>query len=143
MQRIRSVHDGRYHYIRNFTDGPTFASLNRYKEKCFPILPLMRDLHAQGKLTGPPAVLMEMRGPSEELYDTQADRDEIQNLVKSARAEDREALMRLRAALDTWIMETGDRGAVPEPPEVVAPFEKEMDAWFGTPSWFVPSKEKR
>ena len=42
---------------------------------------------------------------------------------------------RLRAALDAWIVETGDRGAVPEPPEVVAPFEKEMHDWFGTPAW--------
>jgi arylsulfatase A-like enzyme len=142
VQRIRSVHDGRYHYIRNFTNGPIFASLNRYKEKCFPILPLMRELHSQGKLSGPPATLMEMRGPSEELYDTQADRDEIHNLVKSSRAEDHEALLRLRAALDTWITETGDRGAIPEPPEIVAPFEKEMDAWFGTPAWFSRTSGK-
>jgi arylsulfatase A-like enzyme len=135
VQRIRSVHDGRYHYIRNFTEGPTFASLNRYKEKCFPIMPLMRELHAQGKLGAAPAALMEMRGPSEELYDTQADRDEIRNLVNSSRVEDRDALLRLRAALDTWMTETGDRGAIPEPPGLVAPFEKEMDAWFGTPAW--------
>jgi arylsulfatase A-like enzyme len=135
VQRIRSVHDSRYHYLRTFTDGPTFASLNRYKEKCFPIIPLMRELHAQGKLTGPPATLMQMRGPSEELYDTQADRDEIHNLVDSKKTEDREALLRLRAALDTWMTETSDRGAIPEPAEVLAPFTKEMHDWFGTPAW--------
>jgi hypothetical protein len=83
---------------------------------------------------------MEMRGPSEELYDTQADRDEIHNLVKSSRAEEHDALVRLRAALDTWITETGDRGAIPEPPEIIAPFEKEMDAWFGTPSWYSSAR---
>lgn len=143
VQRIRSVHDARYHYIRNYTDGPTFASLNRYKEKCFLIYPLMRHLHAQGKLTGPPRELMERRGPSEELYDTQADPHEIRNLVRSSRAEHREALTRLRAALDTWIAETGDRGVFPEPPEVVAPFEKEMHDWFGTPSWYLQSKGKQ
>jgi len=32
--------------------------------------------------------------------------------------------------------ETGDLGQWPEPPEVVAPFEKEMHDWFGTPSWY-------
>jgi arylsulfatase A-like enzyme len=143
VQRIRSVHDARYHYIRTLSDGPTFASLNRYKEKCFIIIPLMRELQAQGKLTGPPAALMEMRGPCEELYDTQADRDEIYNLVESSRTEDHEALLRMRAALDTWITETGDRGAIPEPPEIVAPFEKEMDAWFGTPSWYSSTRGKR
>jgi N-sulfoglucosamine sulfohydrolase len=134
-QRIRSVHDARFHYIRNYTNGPTFASLNRYKEKCFLIMPLMRELHAQGRLTGPPAELMARRGPSEELYDIQADRHEIRNLIDSDAPEHRAALRRLRAALDTWIIETGDRGAIPEPREVVAPFEKEMHDWFGTPAW--------
>jgi arylsulfatase A-like enzyme len=138
VQRIRSVHDERYHYIRNYTEGPTFASLNRYKEKCFLIYPLMRELHAAGKLTGPPRELMERRGPSEELYDPQSDPHEIRNLLHSRRREHQEALARLRAALDTWISDTGDRGAVPEPPEVVAPFEREMHEWFGTPAWYRP-----
>ncbi|MDZ4852499.1 MAG: sulfatase [Pirellulaceae bacterium] len=135
VQRIRSVHDARYHYIRNYTDGPTFASLNRYKEKCFPIYPLMREMLAQGKLSGAPLQLMQRRGPSEELYDTQLDRHEINNLIESDASEHRDVLLRLRSALDTWITETGDRGVVPEPPEVVAPFAREMHDWFGTPAW--------
>ncbi len=135
VQRIRSVHDARYHYLRNYTDGPTFASLNRYKEKCFLIYPLMRELHSQGRLSGPPLELMERRGPGEELYDTQSDPHEVRNLIHSDQPGHREALQRLRAALDTWISETGDRGAFPEPPGVVAPFEKEMHDWFGTPAW--------
>jgi hypothetical protein len=36
------------------------------------------------------------------------------------------------------MIETGDRGAFPEPREVVAPFAPEMDAWFGTPQWYRP-----
>lgn len=142
VQRIRSVHDARYHYIRTFTDGPTFASLNRYKEKCFLIIPLMREMYAQGKLTGPPRDLMEHRGPCEELYDTQADPHEITNLVTSSKAEDHDALIRLRAALDAWMIETGDLGATPEPTEIVAPFEKEMHDWFGTPAWHHPPSGK-
>ncbi len=135
VQRIRSVSDGRYHYIRTFTDAPTFASLNRYKEKCFLIIPLMRRLEAEGKLEGASAALMKMRGPGEELYDTRVDPYEIRNLANSDDQEAHDALLRMRAALDAWIVETNDRGAVPEPPEVVAPFAKEMDAWFGTPAW--------
>lgn len=135
VQRIRSVHDTRFHYIRTFTHGPIFASLNRYKEKCFPILPLMRAMQAQGTLSGPPLALMQRSGPCEELYDTQADRDEITNLADSPQPEHRAALIRLRAALDTWIVETGDRGAIPEALEISAPFAQEMDAWFGTPDW--------
>lgn len=137
-QRLRSVHDGRYHYIRTFTEGPTFASLNRYKEKCFPILPVMRELHAAGRLSGPPLELMERRGPCEELFDLESDPHEIRNLAASGQPEHREALVRLRAALDAWITETGDLGARPEPREVVAPFAQEMHDWFGTPAWALP-----
>ncbi len=136
VQRVRSVHEERYHYIRNFTAGPTFASLNRYKEKCFPILPVMRQMEARGELAGPAAALMAMRGPGEELYDTQDDPHEVTNLAASTRPEHRAALTRLRAALETWIVETGDRGQWPEPPKVVAPFAREMHDWFGTPEWY-------
>jgi arylsulfatase A-like enzyme len=138
VQRIRSVHDERYHYTRTFTVGPTFASLNRYKEKCFLILPVMRDLHARGKLHGPALELMQRTGPCEELYDTSTDRDEIHNLLESSQPGHREALVRLRAALDTWIVETGDRGELPEPASLIAPIEREMDQWFGTPTWHRP-----
>ena len=136
VQRIRSVHDTRFHYIRTFSTGPTFASLNRYKEKCFPIIPLMRELHAQGKLTGAPRELMERSGPCEELYDLQSDPHEVRNLIASHDSMHVDALVRLRAALETWMIETGDRGHIPEPPEVVAPFAKEMHEWFGTPAWW-------
>ena len=134
-QRIRSVHDPRFHYIRTLSTGPTFSSLNRYKEKCFPIYPLMRQLLAEGKLTGAPLELMQRTGPSEELYDLRSDPHEIKNLAASTQPEHREALIRLRAALDTWLVETGDRGHIPEPRDIVAPFTKEMHDWFGTPAW--------
>lgn len=134
VHRIRSVRDSRWRYIRTFSSGPTFASLNRYKEKCFPIIPLMRELHAHGKLGGPAAELMNLRGPCEELYDIPADPHEIRNLAGSSEPEHREALARLRAALDTWMVETGDRGSIPEADGVVAHVEKEMHDWFGTPA---------
>jgi hypothetical protein len=132
--RQRSVRDQRYHYIRNYTPGAGFATLNRYKEKCFLVKPLMRRLLAAGELTGPAADLMRPF-PEEMLYDTATDPHEIHNLAGSGLKEHRDALLRLRAALDTWITETGDRGAWPEPPDVVAPFEKEMHDWFGTPEF--------
>ena len=132
--RLRSVHDERYHYIRNYTPGAGFPTLNRYKEKCFLVKPLMRRLHAQGKLTGPAADLMEPF-PYEMLYDTQADPHEIRNLTANQTPAHQAALKRLRAALDTWMISTQDRGHIPEPREVVTPFTKEMHDWFGTPDW--------
>ena len=50
--------------------------------------------------------------------------------------EHRRALLAMRTALDTWIVETQDRGEFPEPEEIVAPFDKEMHDWFGTPDWY-------
>ena len=138
--RQRSVRDSRYHYIRNFTPGAGFPTLNRYKEKCFLVKPLMRQLAAQGKLTGPPADLMNPF-PKEMLYDTQADPYEIENLADSDDPQHQAALLRLRAALDTWIADTGDLGEWPEPSEVIAPFEKEMHDWFGTPEWYGAKRD--
>ena len=133
--RIRSVRDRRYHYLRNYKPKQGFASLNRYKEKCFMVKPLMRQLQAKGKLHGPPAELMQDL-PAEQLYDTQADPHEIRNLASSKDPKHKAALLRMRAALQTWIAETGDRGEFTEPREVFAPFEKEMHDWFGTPAWY-------
>lgn len=135
VQRIRSVHDRRYHYIRNFMPERPFTALNRYKEKCFLVMPLMRQLHAEGKLNPVQAALMAPRLPEEELYDTANDPHEIRNLTKSSDPAQRDALKRLRDELDRWVKETRDQGGTLEPREVVAPFEKEMHDWFGTPEW--------
>ena len=132
--RMRSVHDARYHYIRNYTPGAGFETLNRYKEKCFLVKPLMRKLKSQGKLTGPALELMQPF-PDEMLFDTESDPHEINNLARSDNPEHFAALNRLRTALDAWMAETGDRGHIPEPPDVTAPFLKEMHDWFGTPAW--------
>ena len=131
--RIRSVRGKRYHYLRNYFPEKGFASLNRYKEKCFLVKPLMRKLMAEGKLTGPAAELMQPL-PFEQLFDTELDPHEIRDLAKSPEHQD--ILIEMRAALDTWITETGDRGEIPESPDIVAPFEQEMHDWFGTPAWY-------
>lgn len=137
VNRIRSVRGERYHYIRNYYPDRHFTSLNRYKEKCFPIKPLMRELLAAGKLTGPAAELMQDRVPEEQLFDTENDPHEIHNLAGSSEPRHREALVAMRSALAVWIVETQDQGEFPEPAEVVEPFEKEMHDWFGTPDWYT------
>jgi arylsulfatase A-like enzyme len=141
VNRIRSVRDTRYHYLRNYMPQQGFASLNRYKEKCFLVLPLMRELHAQGKLPGPAAQLMKPLA-AEQLFDTESDPHEIDNLAQSPVGEHRQALIRLRAALEVWVAETGDRGLHPEPPEIVTSIEAEMHDWFGTPAWHGPAERR-
>jgi N-sulfoglucosamine sulfohydrolase len=139
VQRIRSVHSRRFHYIRTFSSGPIVASLNRYKEKCFPIQALLQRLYQLGQLTGPAKELMDRRGPCEELYDLLSDPWEIDNLINSSDPAHREALAAHRIALETWVIESGDRGGLAEPQEIAQGVEQEMANWFGTPAW-APSK---
>jgi N-sulfoglucosamine sulfohydrolase len=136
VQRLRSVRSDRYRYIRNYMPEHPFSALNRYKERCFPVLPLMRELHRQGKLTPVQQVLMAPRLPDEELYDSANDPHEIKNLAGSSDPEHQRVLQQLRRELDRWIEETNDHGRLPEPPEIAADFDRIMHEWFGTPAWY-------
>ena len=78
---IRTVRGRRYRYIRNKYPERPFLEFNRYKEASYPIIGLMRDLHSQGKLTGPPAALMAPNRPREESYNLVKDPYEINNLI--------------------------------------------------------------
>jgi hypothetical protein len=91
---------------------------NEYKERSYPVWNLLKELHSQGRLTPLQEVLCAPTMPDEELYDLEADPYETVNLVRSSRHG--QVLRRLRAALETWIEETGDQGRQLEPPEVAA-----------------------
>jgi hypothetical protein len=69
----------------------------------------------------------------------QSDPWEIDNLINSSDPAHREALAAHRIALETWIIESGDRGGLVEPKEIAQGIEQEMANWFGTPAW-APSK---
>ena len=120
VQRIRAMRGPRYRYIRNFMPDHPFMAPHRYKEASYPVVPLLRKLHAEGKLGGPPLALMVPRLPDEELYDTEADPSEIHNLATSSSSEHQRTLREMRATLENWIEETGDQGRNPESPAVRA-----------------------
>jgi len=141
VDRVRSIRGERYHYIRNFIPGKGFPTLNRYKEKCFLVKPHMRELYQNGELSGASAELMESP-PYEMLYDTELDPHEINNLAESKNSIHQKVLMEMRSALDLWMEDTGDRGNIMEPVDIILPFEKEMDDWFGTPDWYIVDENK-
>ena len=113
--RFRTVRDARYRYVRNFTPDRPLLQDNAYKAKSYPVWNLIKQLHAEGRLTPVQDVLAAPTMPEEELYDLQADPHEIRNLA--GQAEHRETLGRLRAVLERWIEQTNDQGRVPEPAE--------------------------
>jgi N-sulfoglucosamine sulfohydrolase len=130
VDRIRTVRDERYRYIRNFMPERPFLQLNRYKETMYPMIALMRRLHAEGKLNPVQEVLMAPHRPVEELYDLDTDPYEIHNLTDSTQSEHQAAKRRLSAALEKWIEESCDHGRIPELPEVIEYWEKQMQATY-------------
>ncbi|MEQ8785743.1 MAG: sulfatase [Pirellulaceae bacterium] len=117
VDHIRSVRTKRYKYIRNFDPERAYMQENAYKRRQYPVLTLLEQLHAAGKLTPVQELFMAEQRPEEELYDLQADPHEVHNLAGSA--EHAKTLAQLRGALDAWIKRTGDKGQTPEDEETV------------------------
>ncbi len=124
VDRIRTVRDKRYRYIRNFYPDRPFLQINRYKEYQYPVIPLMRYLNEKGKLTDVQARLLAPTRPKEELYDLDKDPYEINNLVESA--EHQNDLKRLRGDLEDWLVEIDDKGRFPEDPKIIEAWKKNM-----------------
>lgn len=113
VDRIRSVRDRRYKYLRNFMPDRPYMQPNAYKERAYPVWNLLKELHARGKLTPQQDLFCSDHRPPEELYDLRTDPDEVHNLA--ADPAHASVLIAMRAALDRWIEETNDLGRFPEP----------------------------
>ncbi|MBN8731467.1 MAG: sulfatase [Acidobacteria bacterium] len=137
VNRIRAVRGRRYRYIRNLMPEKNFMAIHRYKDACYPVVALMRELHREGKLTPVQQVLMAKRLPDEELYDLERDPYEITNLAASTHSEHQRVKKQLRAALDRWMAETNDQGRIQEPREVVDFWTQESHELHGTPEWHL------
>ena len=112
VDRIRCVRDRQYKYIRNFMPERPYTQTNRYKERAYPMLGVMKQLHAEGKLTPVQQLFMAPRRPEEEFYDLKTDPWEIRNLAGSP--DHQETLKRMRETLEQWIADTDDQGRFPE-----------------------------
>lgn len=118
----RAVRDERFKYIRN-----AYPELNRnppadaVRSLTFAEMKRLRDA---GKLTPAQADVFTRPRPAEELYDTQQDPHELNNLAGDPKYQGE--LKRLRTALDRWAAETGD-----VPPAVRS--EDEFDRETGAP----------
>jgi uncharacterized sulfatase len=108
---IRCVRDKRYKYIRNYQPGKPYAQYIDYMDQ-MPTMREMRRLNKAGELKGPQKLFFLPEKPEEELYDTQSDPHEVNNLAQSP--EHQETLRRLRQAHEKWRRETNDLGLIPE-----------------------------
>lgn len=107
MDHIRCVRTKRFKYIRNYTPENGYRECE-YVQRHRPMLPVIKELHAQGKLTVVQQLLLAKEKPREELYDLQTDPYEINNLAQSPKHQ--KTLKELGALLDAWIADTEDKG---------------------------------
>jgi len=126
VEHIRSVRKGKYNYIRNYYPQRPHLQPNRYKDNKA-ILIRMREMYDNGELKGHPAErLYTTPRPAEELYDLKADPWELTNLADDPKYVD--TMVEMRATLDRWIAETGDKGQAAETDEI---YDADMAVYVG------------
>ncbi len=108
---IRAVRDRRYKYLRNFRPEQGYYLPVAYREQMGSTRELLR-LRDAGGLDAVQAQWFRSSKPEEELFDTWNDPHETENVA--GRPEFRAQLVELRGALDEWMRETDDKGALTE-----------------------------
>jgi uncharacterized sulfatase len=113
VDRIRSVRDKRYKFIRNFMPERPYTQHNDYIKQQYPTLTVMQKLYAEGKLNPVQSLFMAPLKPEIEFYDTQADPHEVNNLAHAPEQQLR--IQSFQKKLDGWLNMFKDYGADPEP----------------------------
>ena len=107
---VRTVRDRRFVYVRNYNPHKIYGQYVSYMFQT-PTTQVWARLATKGKLTPEQHRFWETK-PAEELYDLQADRDEVHNLADSP--EHRDTLERLRKVHHIWVFRIRDLGFLPE-----------------------------
>ena len=109
---IRATRDKRFKYIRNDMPFIPYSQNISYMNE-MPTMQEMRRLDAAGDLAGPQKLYFRQVKPVEELYDTDADPEELHNLADDPKYADK--LAELRMQTRQWRKDIGDIGLIPEP----------------------------
>ena len=107
---VRSVRNKRYLYIKNYMPHKEYGQYLNYMFQT-PTTQVWKKMYDAGQLSPPQTYFWETK-PAEELYDLEADRDEVHNLVKSD--EHQEILAELREAQHKKLLAVRDLGFLPE-----------------------------
>lgn len=108
---VRAARDERYKYIRNYYPNQPYLLHVPYRNRGA-IMQELLQLHADGELQGAEKLWMRDTRPPEELYDTQADPHEVNNLANDPAYAD--VLARMRGAMDDWMQRIEDKGDISE-----------------------------
>jgi uncharacterized sulfatase len=107
---VRTVFDGRHVYIRNYMPHKPYGQHLDYMFQT-PTTRVWHDLYHAGKLNAAQSTFWQTK-PAEELYDLEADPDEVNNLASSKDHSD--VMKRMRRAHRSWAAEVRDVGFLPE-----------------------------
>lgn len=107
----RAIRNERWLYIRNFMPHLPWGQPEGYSDASDFRREFLR-MGKEGKLTANTRPYVEVPRPIEELYDTQADPQQLHNLADKPELADRKK--ELAAELRKWILETRDLGFMPE-----------------------------
>lgn len=108
---VRAVRDKRFKYIRNYQPEKPFIQEIAYRKQMDLMLDLLR-LEKEGKLNAVQQLWFRKTKPVEELYDTEKDPYELNNLAIDKNYTSK--LEELKAALNNWIDYTQDKGFIAE-----------------------------
>tara|TARA_Y100001947_G_scaffold129275_1_gene114579 strand:- start:311 stop:2191 length:1881 start_codon:yes stop_codon:yes gene_type:complete len=107
---VRTVFDGRHVYIRNYMPHKPYGQYLDYMFQT-PTTRVWHDLYHAGKLNAAQSIFWQTK-PAEELYDLEADPDEVNNLATSKDHSD--VMKRMRRAHRNWAAKVRDVGFLPE-----------------------------
>jgi N-sulfoglucosamine sulfohydrolase len=104
FDKVRSVRDARYRYVRNLAPGVDEAGKNAYQE-VGQTMHELRRVQAEGKLTPLQALYFNPNRATEELFDTASDPWETKNIAGDPA--NAAKLAELRAECDAWLARCG------------------------------------
>jgi len=110
IDMVRSIRDQRYIYIRNYMPHKIYGQFIAYMFQT-PTTRIWQQMYNAGKLNQAQSAFWREK-PSEELYDLQADPDEVHNLASSPKHQD--VLRRMRKAQQQLARDIKDLGFLPE-----------------------------
>jgi arylsulfatase A-like enzyme len=106
----RAVRDQKYRYIRNYMPYRIYGQHLEYLWKA-PSIRSWEEAYLKGECNATQSIFWNTK-PVEELYDTENDPWEVNNLAKDPAY--KEVLVRLRAANKEWVTRIHDTGFIPE-----------------------------
>lgn len=111
IDNMRAVRDKRYKYIRNYMPERPYVQFLPYRDR-MDLMKTLIELNEAGTLSGAEQLWFQKTKPVEELYDTEIDPHEVNNLASDPTFA--EKLAELRAQHERWKTETNDWGLIQE-----------------------------